>query len=216
MENTSITSLNKVVRGPKRATYDKQTAYDIIDSHMICHMSYVYDGYPITIPTGYGRKGDKLYLHGSLKNRMLLGALEAGKVSVTITHLDGLVLARSVFHHSVNYRSAVIFGQASLVEDPVEKMEALEIITENFIKGRWEEARQPNEKEFKATLVIAVSIDQYSAKVRAEGVNDEVADLDLDVWAGVVPMSTHYGAPQPESDLRPGISLPASVKSIVP
>ncbi len=214
MEKALVTPLNKVVRGPKRAVTEKETVYEIIDSHMICYASYVYEGYAITIPTGYGRSGDTLYLHGSMKNRMLLGILDAEKVSVTVSHLDGLVLARSVFHHSVNYRSAIVFGQARRVEDPKEKMDALEIITENFIQGRWQEARQPNEKEFNATLVIAVSIDQFSAKVRAEGVNDETADMSLDVWAGVVPIRAMYGAPEADSQLSSDIPIPKSIKNL--
>ena len=124
MEERSNTELSKVVRGPKRAIYSKEAIYEILDNHMICHVAYMYDGFPISIPTGYGRAGDTIYLHGSLKNRMLLGILENEKVSVTVTHLDGLVLARSVFHHSVNYRSAILFGKARKVEDPEEKMTA--------------------------------------------------------------------------------------------
>ncbi|MEM9328255.1 MAG: pyridoxamine 5'-phosphate oxidase family protein [Bacteroidota bacterium] len=214
MEKSEISTLNKVVRGAKRALYEREIAYDIIDSHMICHVAYVYEGYAISIPTGYGRSGDMLYLHGSLKNRMLLGILEADKVSVTITHLDGLVLARSVFHHSVNYRSAMVFGKPRVVEDPDEKMKALEVITENFIQGRWQEARTPNDKEFRSTLVIGVSIDQFSAKVRAEGVNDELSDMELDIWAGVVPIHGMYGQPIPEKDLNSAIEAPDSVRNL--
>lgn len=212
MSTYEKTHLNQVKRGPKRANYDKDEVYGIIDSHMICHVGYVYEGTPITIPTGYGRVGDTLYLHGSMKNRMLLGIAELAQASITITHLDGLVLARSVFHHSVNYRSAVIFGKPRVVTERDEKMKALEVITENFITGRWEEAREPNEKEFEATLVIAVPIESASAKVRAEGVNDEKADLDLDVWAGVVPLEMVARKPISEPDLKAGIPVPDSVR----
>lgn len=212
MSTYEKTQLNQVKRGPKRATYDKDEVYGIIDSHMICHVGYVYEGTPITIPTGYGRVDDTLYLHGSMKNRMLLGIAELEQASITITHLDGLVLARSVFHHSVNYRSAVIFGKPRVVTNRDEKMKALEVITENFITGRWEEARQPNEKEFEATLVIAVPIESASAKVRAEGVNDEKADLDLDIWAGVVPLEMVARKPVSEPDLKDGIQIPDSVR----
>ncbi len=213
MSTYEKTHMNQVKRGPKRATYDKKEIYEIVDSHMICHVGYVYEGTPITIPTGYGRIDDTLYLHGSLKNRMLLGIAELAQASVTITHLDGLVLARSVFHHSVNYRSAVIFGKPRVVSEREEKMKALEVITENFITGRWEEARQPNEKEFEATLVIAIPIESASAKVRAEGVNDEKADLDLDIWAGVVPLEMVAGKPISEPDLKEGVTVPNSVQN---
>lgn len=211
MSTYDKTYVNQVKRGPKRATYDKDQVLEIIDSHMICHVGYVYEGTPITIPTGYGRVGNTLYLHGSMKNRMLLGIAELEKASVTITHLDGLVLARSVFHHSVNYRSVVIFGKPQIVTERNEKMKALEVITENFIAGRWEEARQPNEKEFEATLVIAIPIESASAKVRAEGVNDEKADLDLDIWAGVVPLEMIARKPISEPDLKEDIIIPKSV-----
>lgn len=207
------THLNQVKRGPKRAIYDQKVIYEIIDSHMICHVGYVYERTPITIPTGYGRIDDTLYLHGSMKNRMLLGIAELEQASVTVTHLDGLVLARSVFHHSVNYRSAVIFGKPRVVSDREEKMKALEVITENFIAGRWKEARQPNEKEFEATLVIAIPIESASAKVRAEGVNDEKADLNLDIWAGVVPLEMVARKPIPEPDMKNGIPVPNSVRN---
>lgn len=211
MESFTKKELNKVIRGPKRATYDQEQIYQILDEHMICHVAYVHEGTPITIPTGYGRVNDTLYLHGAMKNRMLLGIAELDKASVTVTHLDGLVLARSVFHHSVNYRSAVIFGKPRIVTERNEKMMALKVITENFIPGRWSEARLPNEKEFNATLVIAIPIEDASAKIRAEGVNDEKADLELDVWAGVVPINMVKGEAIPEPDLKDHITVPQSV-----
>lgn len=214
MTEIKKSDLNKVVRGPKRATYNKEEIYQIVDNHVIAHLAYVHEGVAITIPTGYGRLNDTIYIHGSIKNRMVLSLLECEKVSATITHLDGLVLARSVFHHSVNYRSAVIFGTPRLVEEQEEKMKALELITENFIEGRWNEARQPNEKEFNGTLVVALDITEASAKIRAEGVNDEKADLALDIWAGVVPIKTSYDKPLPESDLKPGTEIPKSVNSL--
>ena len=144
MSTFEKTHTNKVIRGPKRATYDKELIYKIVDDHMICHVAYNYEGTPITIPTGYGRKNDTIYLHGSQKNRMMTSIETQEHVSITVTHLDGLVVARSVFHHSVNYRSAILFGKPRKVEDEKEKMEALQLITDNFIPGSWEEARQPN------------------------------------------------------------------------
>ena len=216
MSSYAKSELNQVKRGPKRAIYNQDEIYKIIDDHMICHVAYVYEDTPITIPTGYGRIGDTLYLHGSMKNRMLLGVAALERASVTITHLDGLVLARSVFHHSVNYRSVVLFGKPSIVSEPVEKMQALEVITNNFIPGRWEEARQPNSKEFEATLVLAIPIEEASAKVRAEGVSDEKADLDLDIWAGVVPLKMIKEDPIAEIDLKDNIRVPQSVHNFWP
>lgn len=212
MENFAKKELNKVKRGPKRAKYDKDQIYQILDDHMICHVAYDFEGTPITIPTGYGRIGDTVYLHGSMKNRMLLTIANLQKASITVTHLDGLVLARSVFHHSVNYRSAVIFGTPRMVTERDEKMKALEVITENFIPGRWQEARLPNKKEFEATLVIAVPIEDASAKVRAEGVSDEKEDLALDIWAGVVPIKMVKGEAIPEPDLKAHLTTPSSVQ----
>lgn len=214
MEQYRTNDLNKVIRGPKRADYDKEVVFNILDDHMICHVSYKHNGVALSIPTGYGRKGETLYLHGSIKNRMMLSILEEEQASITVTHLDGLVLARSVFHHSVNYRSAVVFGKPRLVSEKNEKMEALRLITENFIKGRWDEARLPNEKEFNATLVVAVEIEHASAKIRAEGVNDEKADLELDIWAGVVPCKMIYEEPVPEPDLKEGVVTPNSVSGL--
>ena len=205
--------LNKVIRGSKRAQYDKELIYNILDSHFICQIPYVFEGTAIVIPTAYGRKEDAILIHGSLKNRMMLSLLDQKKVSLNVTHLDGLVLARSVFHHSVNYRSVNIFGKAKLIEDDVEKMEALEIITENIIPGRWNEARIPNQKELDGTLVIAIEIEDASAKVREVEAADEMADLELDIWAGVLELEVHPGRLVTNSDLKPGLPEPTSAKN---
>lgn len=201
-------SLNKVVRGSKRATYTREEIYKIVDDHFLCYLGYVFEGTSIVIPTGYGRKGDVLYLHGSTKNRMLNALLDNEKVSATITHMDGIVLARSVFHHSFNYRSAVVFGKPRLVTDEDERMEGLRIITENIIPGRWQEARVPNEKEMKATVVLAIDITDASGKIRGGGPADEPEDYKLDVWAGVLPFEqiTKEPVTDPESEK----SLPIS------
>lgn len=212
MSEFEKTGLNKVVRGPKRAAYDEKTIFEIADSHFLCHLGYVYEGSSIVIPTAYGRKGNTFFVHGSTKNRMINFLLNNERVSLTITHMDGIVLARSVFHHSFNYRSAVIFGKPRLVTDWDEKMEALELITENIIKGRWDEAREPNKKEMKATSVMAIEMTDASAKIRAEGANDEPEDADLDVWAGVLPMHVGIGAPIRNDDCKPGMETPESVK----
>jgi hypothetical protein len=213
MTEFSKSPYNKVVRGPKRAHYDKALINEILDSHFLCHVPYVHENTSIVIPTAYGRKGDTLFIHGSLKNRMLLSLLDQEKVSLTVTHLDGLVLARSVFHHSVNYRSVVAFGTPRLVDDPAEKMEALEIITENIIAGRWVEARIPNEKELNGTLVIAIEVTEASAKVREVEAMDEVADHDLDIWAGVLELETQPATVVTNLDCKPGLPIPESVKN---
>ena len=150
-----------------------------------------------------------------MKNKMMSSLIYGEKLSITITHLDGFVLARSVFHHSVNYRSAILFGKPRLVSDPKEKMEALELITENFNPDRWSEARQSNEKELNATLVIAVEIESASAKIRNVGVSDEVEDLNLPIWAGVVPLSVVAGQAMAEKGILDGVNIPESVSEIV-
>lgn len=211
MSEFEKSKLNKVVRGPNRAAYSKAEVYKIVDAHFLCHLAYVYEGTPIVIPTGYGRKGDVLYVHGSSKNRMLNYLLENESVSATVTHMDGIVLAKSVFHHSFNYRSAVLFGKPRLVTDEAEKMEALKILTDNIIEGRWEEARYPNAKEMKATMVMAIDITEASAKVRAEGASDDIIDADLDIWAGVLPLKIEVGKPEPNHDCNPSLEVPKSV-----
>jgi nitroimidazol reductase NimA-like FMN-containing flavoprotein (pyridoxamine 5'-phosphate oxidase superfamily) len=213
MSEFSKSRLNKVVRGPKRASYDKALINEILDSHFLCHVPYVHENTSIVIPTAYGRKGETLFIHGSIKNRMLLSLLDQEKVSLTVTHLDGLVLARSVFHHSMNYRSVVAFGTPRLVNDRDEKMEALEIITENIIAGRWAEARIPNEKELNGTLVIAIEITEASAKVREFEAMDEVTDQDLDVWAGVLELEVNSGRIVKNLDCKEGMETPNSVKN---
>lgn len=204
--------LNKVVRGTKRATYSREEIYEIVDTHCLCHVGYVFEETSIVIPTAYGRKGDTLYLHGATKNRMLTSLLNNEKVSVTITHMDGIVLARSVFHHSFNYRSAILFGTPRWVTDFDERMEALKLITENIIPGRWDEARLPNDKEMKATGVIAIDITDASAKIRNGPPSDEPEDYDLDVWAGIIPLSQIVKEPVTDPDATKEVSISNSVK----
>lgn len=213
MSEFSKNPLNKVVRGSKRARYNKELIYNILDSHFICQIPYVFEETAIVIPTAYGRKGNTILIHGSLKNRMMLSLLNQEKVSLNITHLDGIVLARSVFHHSVNYRSVNVFGKARLIEEDAEKMEALEIITENIIPGRWNEARIPNQKELDGTLVMAIDIEDASAKVREVEAADDSADYDLDVWAGVLELEVQPGRLVPNSDCKAGLPEPASAKN---
>ncbi len=210
-----ITELNKVKRGPKRASYDVETVYSILDDAFLCHIGYVFKGKAIVIPTAYCRKEDKIYIHGSLKNRMMLSLLEAGEASLTVTHLDGLVLARSAFHHSANYRSVTVFGSVRKVNDPTEKMEALACILNHMVPGHWDHVRHPNKKEFNATLMLEITIDTASAKVRAEGVVDEPEDHKLPIWAGVVPIKQVAFDAVADNDLLEGVEVPDSVLQYV-
>ncbi len=215
MEQFSKTELNQVKRGPKRASYDVAQINAILDAGFMCNVGYVWQGKAIVIPTAYVRINNEIYLHGSLKNRMMLALLEAGEGSISVTHLDGLVLARSAFHHSVNYRSVNVFGSVRMVTNPAEKMHALEEFTNHVLPGRWDDVRPPNKKEFEATLFIAVRIDAASAKVRAEGVNDEKFDHDGPHWAGVVPLRTVASAPESDPELANDIPVPKSVHDYV-
>ncbi|MEQ8475690.1 pyridoxamine 5'-phosphate oxidase family protein [Fulvivirga sp.] len=209
-----IDQRNKVKRVPERGHYDKSTVFEILDAGKICHASFVVDNQPFVIPTIYGRDGDCLYLHGATTSR-LIKQLETGvQVSLAVTHLDGLVLARSAFHHSMNYRSVVIFGTAKLVMED-NKKQALKVISDQLVPGRWEESRQPNAKELKATAVLEIKIDQASAKIRTGGPKDDKEDYDLDIWAGVVPMQTTYQAIIPDIELKNGIAIPKSVINLI-
>ncbi|WP_299547172.1 pyridoxamine 5'-phosphate oxidase family protein [Seonamhaeicola sp.] len=212
MESYSTSELNKVIRGSNRATYDTKTIHTIIDAGFIGHVSYVFEGTPICIPMAYGKIGDKIYLHGSLKNRMLSSILENEQMSMTIMHLDGLVLARSGFHHSVNYRSVTLFGKATKVEDDKLKTEALKCVIDQMIPNRWDSLRPMTEKELNATLVIEIAIETASAKVRADGAIDEKSDLELPVWAGVIPIKQVAKAPISDQLLEDTVQIPAHVK----
>ncbi len=208
MSEFAQTERTQVKRLPKRGHYDRETVHKILDEAFVCHVGFVVDGQPFVIPTNFGRAGDTLYLHGSAASRMLR-TLSAGiPVCVTVTLVDGLVLARSAFHHSVNYRSVVILGTAKLVDDPAEKMEALRLFAEHIMKGRWDEIRWPNEQEMKGTTVLALPLEEVSAKVRTGGPVDDEEDYSLPVWAGVLPMQTVTNAPIPDTRLKEGTALP--------
>lgn len=211
MSDFPATERTRVTRLPKRGAYDRDTVYKILDEAFVCHVGFVVDGQPYVIPTNFGRRGDLLYLHGSAASRMLRTLSEGVPVCVTATLVDGLVLARSAFHHSVNYRSVVVLGTAKLVSDRGEKMEALRLFTEHIMKGRWDEIRQPNEQELKATSVLALPLEEASAKIRTGGPVDEEEDYSLAVWAGVLPLPVKPGAPVPDSRLNAGTPVPASV-----
>jgi nitroimidazol reductase NimA-like FMN-containing flavoprotein (pyridoxamine 5'-phosphate oxidase superfamily) len=189
-----------VRRHPERAAYDRETIDAILDEALICHLGFEVDGQPYVIPTLHARVGDKVYVHGSAASRMLRHLASDVRVCLTVTLVDGLVLARSVFNHSVNYRSVVVLGTARLVEGDDEKVEALHALTEQLAPGRWEEARQPTAKELKATWILSLPIEEASAKVRTGAEEDEPEDENLPVWGGVVPV--HLVAEPSEYDWK--------------
>jgi len=198
----------RLVREAGRAVYDRAAAYKILDEGFICHVGFVVEGQPFVIPTGYGRVGDSLYIHGSAASRMLRRVDEGVAVCVTVTLLDGLVLARSIFNHSMNYRSVVILGTAIAVTDANEKLEALRLLSEHILPGRWAESRQPNEKELRATLVMRLPIEEFSAKVRQGPPIDDEEDYAFSTWAGVIPLTLVAGEPIDDARLMPGIKAP--------
>ncbi|MDX6465460.1 MAG: uncharacterized protein QOI27_500 [Gaiellaceae bacterium] len=190
----------RVKREPQRGVYDRETIDAILDEALVCHLGFAVDGQPYVIPTLHARVGDLLYVHGSAASRMLRHAASDVRICITVTLLDGLVLARSVFNHSIDYRSVVVLGTPTLVEELEEKREALRAFTEHIAPGRWEEARQPTDQELKATWILSVPLDEASAKVRTGPPEDEPEDLELPVWAGVVPI--HLAAEPSEYDWR--------------
>jgi nitroimidazol reductase NimA-like FMN-containing flavoprotein (pyridoxamine 5'-phosphate oxidase superfamily) len=203
------TELTRIRRLPKRGVYDRETIYSILDEGFVCHVGFAIDGKPFVIPTGYARIGDNLVIHGSSASRMMRNIADGIDVCVTVTLLDGLVLARSAFHHSMNYRSVVVFGKALVIEDADEKMKALEAFTEHVIPGRWNEVRWPNELELKATTVLSLPIEEASAKVRTGGPIDDEEDYEMNVWAGVLPLKLLSNRPISDSLLKDGLELPA-------
>jgi len=201
-----------VVREAERAVYDREAAYRILDEGFLCHVGFVAEGQPFVIPTSYGRKDASLYIHGSAASRMLRQMKDGVPVCVTVTLLDGLVFARSIFNHSMNYRSVVILGKATLVDDPKEKLEALRLLSEHILPGRWADSRQPNERELKATSVLRLPIEEFSAKVRQGPVVDDEEDYSFPTWAGVVPLEVKAGAPIDDTRLDAKIGVPAYVR----
>jgi len=212
MSTFTPTERTTLKRLPKRGAYDRETVFRILDEGFVCHVGFAVDGQPYVIPTNYGRSGDTLYLHGSAASRMLRTLSEGIPVCVTVTLVDGLVLARSAFHHSVNYRSVVVLGTARLVDQPQEKMEALRLFTEHIMKGRWDDIRQPTEQELKGTTVLALPLEEVSAKVRTGGPIDDEEDYALPMWAGVLPLPVAPAAPIPDARLKAGTEIPAYMK----
>jgi nitroimidazol reductase NimA-like FMN-containing flavoprotein (pyridoxamine 5'-phosphate oxidase superfamily) len=212
MNEFKPTQRTRVRRLPDRGAYDSETVFKILDEGLICHVGFSVDDQPIVIPTGYARVEDTVYIHGSAASRMLKTLAEGVQVCVTVTLLDGLVLARSAFHHSMNYRSVVMLGRATLVSDPAEKIKALEAFTEHIVRGRWNDVRLPTESELKATSVLALPLAEVSAKIRQGPPKDDEADYPLPIWAGVVPLRVTSSAPVSDPRLIAGPEPPAYAK----
>ncbi|WKZ60208.1 MAG: pyridoxamine 5'-phosphate oxidase family protein [Cyclobacteriaceae bacterium] len=203
------TDRTTITRLPKRGSYDKATIYPILDEALYCTLAYVHNGEPFQIPTGHCRMGDKLYIHGSVGSFYLRELAEKKlPVCISVTLMDGIVLARSAFHHSVNYRSVVMFSKAEVVTDEKEIYQALEVFTNKMQPGRWNDIRQPNESEWRKTMVLAFPIEEASAKIRTGGPKDDEEDYALDIWAGVVPLQTTRLAPVADPVLKVGVELP--------
>jgi uncharacterized protein len=201
------------MRGKKRAVTDRAALDAVLDAGLICHLSVVIDGCPVVLPTGYGRDGDTLYLHGSSGALSLRTAALDNDICVAVTHLDGVVYARSMFHFSVNYRSAVVHGRARLVTDPDEKLHGLRVLTEQLAPGAWDYSRQPNAKELAKTSVLALSLDEAAVKIRSGPPSDDDEDVLADgVWAGVLPLTQQWSAPVSSPDLSPGWEIPEHVR----
>ena len=205
------TEMNKVVRGAKKANYNKEEIYDILDATEICNIAFNFNGKAMVQPINFGRKGDSLYIHGSIKNRMTNALIEAEEVSLSVMILDSMKLTRSAFHHSVNYRSAVIFGKVIEANSDEEKLIGLKSIINHFIPNRWEFCRKPTENELKATKVIEIKIETASAKIADAPFKDNKSDLHLGFWAGEIPVKTTYEFPVPDKELKEGIEIPSHV-----
>jgi nitroimidazol reductase NimA-like FMN-containing flavoprotein (pyridoxamine 5'-phosphate oxidase superfamily) len=204
----NLTKRTELHRLPNRGSHDPEAIYDILDAAFLAHVGFNVDGQPFVIPTLYGREGRSLYLHGSAASRMLRELQTGAPACVTVTLVDGLVLARSAFHHSMNYRSVMAFGTAWKIDDPLRKTKALRVISEHLMPGRWDDVRGPAEKELKATAVLEFSIDEASAKVRTGPPLDDEEDYALSTWAGVLPLQSTAGAPVPDSRLAAGAAVP--------
>jgi nitroimidazol reductase NimA-like FMN-containing flavoprotein (pyridoxamine 5'-phosphate oxidase superfamily) len=207
------TSRTRITREPHLAVYDRETAYRILDEAFLCHVGFTLDSQPYVIPTSYGRKDNDLYIHGSAASRMLRNMKQSVPVCITVTLIDGLVLARSLFNHSMNYRSVVILGTAEAVEEREEKLAALKIISDHVIPGRWDDARYPNDRELKATLVMRTAIEEFSAKIRTGPPIDDEDDYSYPTWAGVIPLETIARTAIPDPRLDPARSVPSYASS---
>lgn len=198
-----------VKRLTDRASYERAAADAILDEGFVCHVGLATDDGPVVIPMLYARDGDRVLVHGSVASRLLRSAGKGLDMCLTVTHLDGLVLARSAFHHSVNYRSVVVMGRATVIGDLDERRAALDVLVEALVPGRTADARPPNDRELRTTAVLALPLEEFSVKVRTGGPKEEPEDMGLPVWAGVVPVTAAYGAPEPDPELGPSIPVPA-------
>ena len=205
----------KFKRVAERGTYDRDVINAIFDEALICQVGFSVQGRPFVIPTIHWRIGDALYLHGSPGSRLLRHICSGEEVCISVTHLDGLILARSAFHHSMNYRSALVFGQGAPVEDETERMEALRVLTDKIAPGRWDEVRAPNEVEMKQTLVVRIPISEASAKTRTGGPKDDEVDYELDIWAGIIPLKLVAGEPIPDDRLNSSLELSQSARAVL-
>jgi hypothetical protein len=212
-ESPLITHRNQIRRLPQRGYYQQALVEQILDQGLVCHVGFAVEGQPFVIPTAYGRVGDRLYIHGSPASRMLKSLQGGLEVCITVTLLDGLVLARSAFHHSMNYRSVVLFGTATVIQDAAQKLAALKAFTEHIVPGRWADVRPPSPPEIQGTLVLALPISEASAKVRTGPPLDDEADYDLPVWAGVIPLQLAAAAPIPDPRLSPEVIPPDNVQT---
>jgi uncharacterized protein len=209
------TPRNRVLRKAKRGSYERDEIHAIVDAALVCHVGYVIDGQPYVMPTLLARDGDTLFIHGSSTSRTILHAGAGNPICITVTLTDALVLARSVFNHSINYRSAVLFGQGRLIDDPDAKMAALYRFSERMVPGRWDDVRPMNPQEFKATGIVAVPIDAASAKIRNGDPIDEPEDVDLPIWGGLVPVLERFGAPIPDEFTPPGMPVPGYLRELI-
>jgi nitroimidazol reductase NimA-like FMN-containing flavoprotein (pyridoxamine 5'-phosphate oxidase superfamily) len=206
------TKQNTIKRGNKKAHYDKKTIYQILDNNEICSVAFTMDNLAMSQPINYGRNGDKIYLHGHKKNKMTETIIQNGKVSLSVFQLDGMRLTRSAYNHSVNFRSAIIFGDVKELTTDEEKLIGLECIINHFVKDRWNHCRIPNSKELNATRVIEITITQASAKIaNARAIDSDKNDYDLDYWAGVIPVSTCYGQPINDEELKKDVKIPSHI-----
>jgi uncharacterized protein len=205
MSTYTPTARTKVRRLSKRAVYDRSNVHEILDESFLCHVGFVQDGQPFVIPTLYGRSGETIYVHGSGASRMLKTLAEGVDVCITVTMVDAYVLARSAFHHSMNYRSVTILGRARLVADLEEKLQALRVITDHIVPQRWDEVREPNELEMRQTVVLALALEEVAAKVRAGPPVDDEEDYSRPVWGGIVPIYTRLGQPVADGRVLPGV-----------
>lgn len=215
MDNFTPTEKTRVRRMPERGHYDRETVYRILDAGFICNVGYVIDDQPLVTPTSYWREGNRVYWHGSSASRMLRTIAKGIKACLTVTHVDGLVIARSGFHHSINYRSVMALGVAQPITDDTHKLAALEAFVERLFPGRWAMLRPVNKQELKATTVLSMPLEEVSAKVRVGPPKDDDEDYALPIWAGVLPMSVTTGAPEPDPKLKAGVAMPEHIRNFI-